>query len=44
MRRDFTLLKKFFINANIIYWFVLLHNALCSEKWKTAIVVDSLPK
>jgi len=44
--KDFTLLKKIkcSINANLDKGFVLLRNALCSDKWKTATVVDSLPK
>jgi len=43
MRKDFTLLNKCFISA-IDNGFVLLPNALCSDEWKTATVVDSLPK
>jgi len=44
MRKDFTLLNKCFINASIDNGFVLLRNALCSDKWKTATVNDSLSK
>jgi len=44
MRKDLTLLNKCYISASTHNGFVLLRNALCSDKWKTATVVDSLPK
>jgi len=44
MRKNFTLLKKCFINASSDKGFVLLRNAVCNDKWKTAKVVDLLLK
>jgi len=44
MRKDFTLFNKCFIKASVGKEFVLSHNALCSDKWKTATVVDLLTK
>jgi len=44
MRIDFILPKKCFISASSYNGFVLLRNPLCSDKWKTATVVDLLTK
>jgi len=43
MRKDFTLLNKCIISS-VDNGFDLLRNALSSDKWKTATVVDSLLK